>query len=172
MAKKSNGLGRLLAAAAVVGAAAAGTYYYLKNRENSTDREKTGGGEDFDEFDIFDDEDLNDDYSDSISSAADDEHDEAQAHAKGSDMHSSEEHTSDKQGNGRSYVSLDLKKAKEKADALFNDVSEKWRIPYRRLNLLKNMKPFLPKWTKRLPRSRIPKNLKMSPPRSMIPWNV
>ena len=63
MAKKSNGLGRLLAAAAVVGAAAAGTYYYLKNRENSTDSEKTGGGEDFDEFDIFDDEDLNDDYS-------------------------------------------------------------------------------------------------------------
>ena len=58
MAKKSNGLGRLLAAAAVVGAAAAGTYYYLKNRENSTDSEKTGGGEDFDEFDIFDDEDL------------------------------------------------------------------------------------------------------------------
>ena len=57
--------------------------------------------------------------------AADDEQHEAQAHAKGLDMHSSEEHTSDKQGNGRSYVSLDLKKAKEKADALFNDVSEK-----------------------------------------------
>lgn len=95
-----------------------------KQREFNRQR-KTGGGEDFDEFDIFDDEDLNDDYSDSISSAADDEHDEAQAHAKGSDMHSSEEHTSDKQGNGRSYVSLDLKKAKEKADALFNDVSEK-----------------------------------------------
>lgn len=124
MAKKSNGLGRLLAAAAVVGAAAAGTYYYLKNRENSADREKADGGEDFDEYDVFDDEDLNDDYSDSISSAAD-EHEEAQAHAKGPDMHSQEEHTSDKQGNGRSYVSLDLKKAKEKADALFNDVSEK-----------------------------------------------
>ena len=75
---------------------------------------KTGGGEDFDEFDIFDDEDLNDDYSDSISSAAADEHDEAQAHAKGSDM----QHTPTNRETPF-YVSLDLKKAKEKADALF-----------------------------------------------------
>ena len=112
MARKSNGLGRLLAAAAVIGAAAAGTYYYLKNKESFTDKENADGGEDFDEFDVFDDEDLNDDYSDSMSSAAD-EHDEAHTHTKEQEAHSSDKHTSDRQGNCRSYVSLDLKKAKE-----------------------------------------------------------
>ncbi len=120
MARKSNGFGRLLAAAAVVGAAAAGTYYYLKNRDSRVNNDSDDSGDEFDDFDEFDDDELNDDDTDAASSAAGETQENADA-GKEQETHSSEAHT---EGN-RSYVSLDLKKAKEKADALLNNVSEK-----------------------------------------------
>lgn len=120
MARKSNGFGRLLAAAAVVGAAAAGTYYYLKNRDSRCNNDSEDSGDEFDDFDEFDDDELNDDDTDAASFAAGGTQENADA-GKEQEAHSSESHT---EGN-RSYVSLDLKKAKEKADALLNNVSEK-----------------------------------------------
>lgn len=116
MARKSNGFGRLLAAAAVVGAAAAGTYYYLKNRDSRVNNDSDDSGDEFDDFDEFDDDELNDDDTDAASSTAGETQENADA-GKEQETHSSEAHT---EGN-RSYVSLDLKKAKEKADALLNN---------------------------------------------------
>ena len=105
MARKSHGFGRLLTAAAVLGAAAAGTWYYLKKKDGSA-KESSGTDDEFDDydkyddFDKFEDEDLD-------------------------DMTASSTPDAESEGAGRSYVSLDLKKAKEKADEILTSVSGK-----------------------------------------------
>ena len=108
MARNSHGFGRLLTAAAVIGAAAAGTWYYLKKKDGSAAAEKPAE-DDFDEYedyDKFEDEELDDIPA---SSAPEDA---SETEAAGTNP-------------GRSYVSLDLKKAKEKADDFFSTVSGK-----------------------------------------------
>ena len=116
MAKKSHRLGRFLTAAALVGAAA-GAWYYLKNRDASKE-DAAGSDEDFDDFDNFDDFDKLDDEEPEIVHASETK-DASQKEDASMDDDAAQ------QGSGRSYVSLDLKKAKEKADAFLDNVSDK-----------------------------------------------
>ena len=92
-------------------------------------------GDEFDDFDEFDDDELNDDNTDAASSRCRRDTGECGCR-QGTGDTSSEAHT---EGN-RSYVSLDLKKAKEKADALLNNVSEKVEDTVQKIKTSKNMR--------------------------------
>ena len=123
MARKSHGFGKLLTAAAVLGAAAAGTWYYLKKKD-TVSAEKDASEDDFDEYDDYDkfeDEDLDDPSDASAPQSA------PQEEAAGA-------------ASGRSYVSLDLKKAKEKADDFISTVPARWKTPSIRSDPPRNMK--------------------------------
>ena len=122
MARNSHGFGRLLTAAAVIGAAAAGTWYYLKKKDGSAAAEKPAE-DDFDEYedyDKFEDEELDDIPA---SSAPEDA---SETEAAGTNP-------------GRSYVSLDLKKAKERRMIFSAPSPEKWKTRYRRSDPPRNM---------------------------------
>ena len=137
MARKSNGFGRLLAAAAVVGAAAAGTCYYLKNRDSRVNNDGDISGDEFDDFDEFDDDELNDDDTDASPSSAAGERRRMRMPAREHQTHSSEAHT---EGN-RSYVSLDLKKAKRKGGRPPSIMFlKRWKTPFRKSKPPKNMR--------------------------------
>lgn len=120
MARKKSGFGKFLTAAAF-GAAAAGVWYYLKGRNSSPAEEDTGPDDDFDEYDKFDDLDEGEKDAANTTQEKDAEEDAAEEDAdeeppsKEDELHSA----------SRSYVSLDLQKAKDKADEIISNVSGK-----------------------------------------------
>ena len=130
MARKKSGFRKLFTAAALLGAAAAGTWYYLKGRNSSTAGEAADNDEDFDSFDSFDDLDEPGGAKPAQNSpeeAADTNAGAAEGDAAQEEEAEEEEEPPSQEkelhGASRSYVSLDLKKARDKADEFFSNVS-------------------------------------------------